>query len=144
MSLYVVDASVVVKWFVPEVHTDAALRLRHTSRALHAPDFLTIAFGNVLCKKVRQDEITRDEADAAMDTFRALPVQLHPWQSHFDRAYALAQETRRSLYDCLYLALAVLMEGEMVTADRKFLGALHEGPYAKHLRWVEDLPPSSG
>ena len=27
MSVFVVDASVVVKWFVPEIHSDAARRL---------------------------------------------------------------------------------------------------------------------
>lgn len=67
-------------------------------------------------------------------------MPLHPWRSHIDCAYRLAQETRRSLYDCLCLALAVLMEGEMVTADRKFYDALQNGPYAAHLLWVEDLP----
>ena len=35
MSLFVVDASVGVKWLVPEIHTDAALRLQDPAHDLH-------------------------------------------------------------------------------------------------------------
>ena len=35
MSLFVVDASVGVKWFVPEVHSDAAQRLQDPAHELH-------------------------------------------------------------------------------------------------------------
>lgn len=38
MSRYVVDASVAVKWFVPEIHTDASLRLLDGNHELLAPD----------------------------------------------------------------------------------------------------------
>lgn len=38
--------------------------------------------------------------------------------------YALALVTHRSLYDCLYLALAETIDGAVITADRKFFLAL--------------------
>ena len=140
MALYVVDASVVVKWFLPEVHHAEARTVLRGGHALHAPDFLTVEVGNVLCKKVRRGEFDRAQADAILEVVYAVPVQLHPWRGYFDRAYQLAHRTGRSLYDCLYLALAVLLDGEMVTADRKFYDALQSSSLADHVCWVQDVP----
>jgi predicted nucleic acid-binding protein len=38
VSAFVVDASVVVKWFVPEIHSDAARRLLVLPHEYVAPD----------------------------------------------------------------------------------------------------------
>ena len=48
MTACVIDASVIVKWFVPEDHSELALRLKHTGTRLPAPAFLTLEVGNVL------------------------------------------------------------------------------------------------
>ena len=50
MSLYVVDASVAAKWFIEEVHAEAALALLRESNRLHAPDFLLVEMDGLLCK----------------------------------------------------------------------------------------------
>ncbi len=50
MSHYVVDASVAVKWFVPEAHSDSALRLRDQAHTLHVPAFFTLEFANACAK----------------------------------------------------------------------------------------------
>jgi predicted nucleic acid-binding protein len=52
MTCYVVDASVAVKWFVPEPHTQAALRFLNGDHQLMAPDLLVPEIGNTLWKKV--------------------------------------------------------------------------------------------
>jgi predicted nucleic acid-binding protein len=57
----------------------------------------------------------------------------------FRPAYALALQTQRSLYDCLYLALAEAIDGRVVTADRKFYTALAGGEQGRRVLWVEDL-----
>lgn len=66
--------------------------------------------------------------------------QQHPDRRLFRPAYALAHQTKRSLYDCLYLALAEVIDGQMVTADRKFYTAINKGGYKERVLWVEDLP----
>ncbi|MCX6677457.1 MAG: type II toxin-antitoxin system VapC family toxin [Methanothrix sp.] len=48
-------------------------------------------------------------------------------------------ETKRSVYDCLYLALAEALDGRMVTADGKFFQALGSSPLGDRMLWVEDL-----
>ena len=62
----VVDASVVIKWHVAEVHTESALRLlRDDAPPLHVLDLVFPEVGNVLWKKVRRRHLT--EAEAAPD-----------------------------------------------------------------------------
>ena len=62
--------------------------------------------------------------------------------SHKRNFLHLALETRCSLYDCLYLALAETIDGKMVTADGKFHKALANSRHSKQMLWVEDLPLS--
>ena len=38
MSVFVLDASVVIKWFVPEIHSEAEARLLETNNQYLAPD----------------------------------------------------------------------------------------------------------
>jgi predicted nucleic acid-binding protein len=59
---YVIDASVAIKWFVPEILEAAAKRWLDPSHILYAPDLLASEFGNILWKKTRQKEITEVEA----------------------------------------------------------------------------------
>ena len=53
MSVFVVDASVVVKWFVPEIHSDAARRLLVLPHEYVAPDLLFAETANTIWKKIR-------------------------------------------------------------------------------------------
>ena len=57
MSVFVVDASFAIKWVVDEAHTTQALLLRR--HRLIAPDLLIAECANVLWKKVRRGELTR-------------------------------------------------------------------------------------
>lgn len=143
MIRYIVDASVAIKWFLPEIHSGSALHLRQDSYQLHIPAFLFLEFGNVLTKKIRRQELSPTEGDAILNELRHLPLQRHANDQLFPAAYQLALDTHRSLYDCLYLALAEAVDGIMVTADRRFYTALANGPYARRMLWVEDLPQST-
>jgi predicted nucleic acid-binding protein len=39
----------------------------------------------------------------------------------------------------MYLALAETIDGQVVTADRKFYTAIANGQHARRVLWVEDL-----
>ncbi|TAJ27209.1 MAG: PIN domain-containing protein [Nitrospirae bacterium] len=140
MTRYVVDASIAIKWFIPEQLSDAAGRLRQPGLRLSAPAFFWLEIGNVLVKKIRRGELTREEGDYVLKELRRLPLQQHADERLFRPAYTLALQTHRSLYDCLYLALAEVIDGRMVTADRKFYAALMAGEQGRRVLWVEDLP----
>ena len=140
MRRYVIDASVAIKWFVPEIHSDAALRTQQGGSPLHIPAFMTLELGNILAKKIRRNELTPKEGETILKELNHLPLQRHADARLFPAAYRLALDTRRSLYDCLYLALAEVVDGMMVTADHKFFAGLTNGPYGRRVLWVEDLP----
>jgi predicted nucleic acid-binding protein len=140
VTRYVVDASVAIKWFVPERLSESAGRLHQAAHSLSVPAFFWLEIGNVLAKKIRRRELTGEEGDFILKEFRQLPLQRHADERLFRPAYALALQTQRSLYDCLYLALAEAIDGHMVTADRKFYAALTAGEQGRRVLWVEDLP----
>jgi predicted nucleic acid-binding protein len=138
MSRYVVDASVAVKWFVPEIHTQAALRLLHETHELVAPDLLFPEIGNTLWKKIRLEEIDRDEARQVLRALRALPLTIQPSAPLLEPALEIAIGLNRTVYDSLYVALALQHHCRMVTADRRLHQHLRGGPFAFHVQWVED------
>ncbi|HXF91831.1 MAG TPA: type II toxin-antitoxin system VapC family toxin [Nitrospiraceae bacterium] len=140
MTAYVIDASVILKWFVPEEHSEPALRLQHTDARLHVPAFLTLEIGNVLAKKRRRGELTAPDAEDIWRAFRRAPVRRHADEPLVFAAFDLAHLTKQSVYDSLYLALAMKLDLPFLTADRKFYQALQHGEYRSRLRWIEDLP----
>jgi predicted nucleic acid-binding protein len=140
VSGYVVDASVAIKWFIPEMHSEAAVQAKRLRRQLHVPAFLALELGNVIAKKIRKEELTRTDGKTILKELQHLPLQRHADDRLFPAAYELALDTRQSPYDCLYLALAEAVDGGLITADRKFYNALAGGSYGRRLVWVEDLP----
>ena len=139
MSGYVVDASVAIKWFIPEIQSEIALQARQSRDRLHVPAFMTLELGNVIAKKIRRGELTKMDGKTILKELRHLPFQRHADERLFPAAYELALDTQQSVYDCLYLALAEAVDGRMITADRKLYKALTGGPYDQRLVWVEDL-----
>jgi predicted nucleic acid-binding protein len=135
----VVDASVVVKWLLPEIHSEAARRLLAEEQELWAPDLVWAEVGNVVWKKWRRGEIPADTAAALLGDFRKLPLRTLPSDLLFDAAWEVASNLSRSFYDSLYLALARSQGCPLVTADRKLWRALQDGAARDSVLWVDDV-----
>jgi predicted nucleic acid-binding protein len=141
VSISVVDASIGIKWFVPEVHSAEARQWRNGPDELHAPAFFfDLEIANILWKKVQRAEITRTDADLILGQLPALPLTRHPEAPLLASAFDLADCTHRTVYDSLYLALAVQLGGRMVTADQRLYNSLAGTPWAGYIGWVGDLP----
>ncbi len=140
MSRLVVDSSVVIKWFVPEVHSDDALRYLDPDLERHAPELLFAEVSNILWKKVGRGDLTVHEANKIAQDVEQADLNIHPMRPLFGPALRLALATSRSAYDCTYLALAEMLSTRFVTADRRLFNALQGGPYAGLVLWVEDGP----
>ena len=139
MISYVLDASVVVKWFIPEEHSESALKLREMDGRFYAPSFLTLEIGNVLAKKRRRNELAPAEVEGIWQAFRQAPIRRHADETLVLAAFDLAQQTHTTLYDNLYLALGIELDIPFVTADRKFYQAIRTTPYRRRVSWIEDL-----
>jgi predicted nucleic acid-binding protein len=143
LSPWVIDASVAVKWYVPEVHWQGAWRLLERQRAgqvhFHVPGLFLAETGNILWKKRRTGELDRPEIRRIAGALAAVPKTVHPTGVLLPAALELADDLDRSVYDCLYLALAGALGCPLATADQKLYRALHATSWRSILTWVEDL-----
>ena len=140
MSVFVVDASLVVKWFVPEVHSEAARRWLDASHDYIAPDLVVPEAGNAIWKKLRRGELSQDEGQRLVADISAIGVEAVSMRALLPDAHALAVATGIPVYDAMYLTLAVRLETQVVTGDDRFARKLAEHPLlAPHIRSLEDF-----
>jgi predicted nucleic acid-binding protein len=138
VSALVVDASVVVKWFVPEIHSDKARRLLELSHQYFAPDLLFAEAANTIWKKVRRRELKPADGQRLVVDIDRIAVNAIPCRLLADDAYALAITTARTVYDCLYMALAVRLNTRMLTADDRLVAGLAQLPLlAQHVQLIQ-------
>lgn len=119
--MIVVDASIIVKWFVEEEGHSLAFKLLDAELRIAAPDLIFSEVANVLWKKVRRGEVTSEQA---MQACNALPDFLEvviPTVSLIEESLALASRLDHPVYDCCYLVCAQSEGTKLVTADEKFI-----------------------
>lgn len=131
MRQFVLDPSVAIKWAMPlakEPLTDESLRLFRRYRDgevdFLVPDVFWAEIGNVLWKGVRQRRWTRREAASVAQDMQARDFVTFSSLTLLPEALKIAFTYDRSVYDCLYAALAVQAKTEMVTADERLANAL--------------------
>jgi predicted nucleic acid-binding protein len=138
VSVFVVDASVVVKWFVPEIHSEAARRLLAAAHQYLSPDLLFPEVGNAIWKKVRRGELTAEEGQRLAADISTIAVETVSTLGLMIDAHALAITTGLTVYDAMYLALAVRLKTELITADDKLGRIVAAHPMtAAHVRLVQ-------
>lgn len=136
---YVVDASVAVKWYVPEVFEAEAMTVLESGAELHAPELIVPEFGSIIWKKVRSGELPEKTGQKIIDAFRECSTMLHPHRKLSRSAFTGACLSGQTVYDWTYLSLAIALDCGFVTADRKFYNAIGSTPLNKNLVWIGDL-----
>lgn len=131
MSLLVLDVSVAVKWALPssgERLTDEALMLlnRFGKGAIDflVPDFFWVELGNVLWKAARTGRCEPKDAEEALRSMRSRNFATVSSDGLLESALSIAITFDRTMYDSVYVALAVQANCELVTADEKLANAL--------------------
>lgn len=135
MRRFVVDASVVVKWFVEEEGSSAAAALLRAAK-LMAPDLLAAESANILWKKVARGELSRAEAVTAARLIERSDIEFICSRGLIAAATALAINLGHPAYDCLYLALAAERDCPFVTADERLARKLGTQPSSHSARLV--------
>jgi predicted nucleic acid-binding protein len=140
LSTLVLDASVAVKWAIPSAReplTDESLRLlkRYVDSEVEfiVPDVFWAEVGNVLWKGTRQRRWRQDAAEAVAADMKARDFSTVSSVLLLPEALRIAFAHDRSVYDCLYVALAVQAKTDLITADERLANAL-----AAHLpvKWL--------
>ena len=131
MKSVVVDASIAVKWCLPSVREELvaeAEELLESSRRdrvrFLVPDLFWVEVANALWKAVRRNEISANNAAAAMSFLRDLAIATLPSIDIVPQALDLAITHGRTAYDSLYVALAMQSKSSLITADERLANAL--------------------
>jgi predicted nucleic acid-binding protein len=131
LNKLVLDASVAIKWAMPsarEPFTDQSLRLlkRYVDGdvAFLVPDVFWAEVGNVLWKGTRQRRWSQDEAESIAEDMQARDFTTVPSLILLSEALRIAFAHDLSVYDCLYVALAVQSKSDLITADARLADAL--------------------
>mgnify|MGYP006427702653 CR=1 FL=1 len=121
---WVLDSSVVIKWYVRERDRDAAVRLIDGDRALVAPQLLIYEIANIVWKKHRRGDVDTENGTRILQSLKNAPLELMDGVRFAERAWDLARRLGHPVYDCFYLACAETLDATLVTADERFLDAL--------------------
>lgn len=132
------DASVLVKWFVPERNHEPARDLRDDYLEGHhdlvAPALLPFEVVNALRYSRFPDE---ERLTVAAEALVEYDIELRP----FGRSGAVAEiavELDITIYDASYLALAAAMDSPAYTADERLLEAVSDTTYAGRVSHIAD------
>jgi predicted nucleic acid-binding protein len=136
MAELVVDTSVVLKWYIPEQHHEAARTLRddylEESFDLIAPAHMPFEAINALKYSGHYDG--ERLADAAQ-SLAEYGIELVPFEKTGAVA-AVATDLDITVYDAAYIALAKRFGTTAYTADQALLDALSDeySEFAEHIR----------
>ncbi len=136
----VIDASVLIKWYVPEVHSTEAELLVNSRFDIHAPELIIPEFGNILWKKCKLGELSADETLNLADEVLKEEITFHAQPPLLRDSLREANANGQTIYDWTYLVLALSLEAKFVTADRRFFLAVRKTRHKSSVVWVENTP----
>jgi predicted nucleic acid-binding protein len=141
----VIDASVVAKLLFEEPYSNESEALVSSTAGnlgLIASHLLPYEIANTILKRIRRGIDSQSMITALMDEFDALPITLHAPYDLSRIALEVALTFRlRAVYDAHYVALAVIMERDLWTADERLVRAVA----ATHpcVKWIGSYPDGS-
>jgi predicted nucleic acid-binding protein len=136
----VIDASVLIKFYVPEILSDNAEqlfnRVEQGDVTLLAPDLIYSESGNILWKKRRMKELTRSEVEEITDAIISLPLKIEASKPLLPLAIDISIAYGITVYDAMYVSLARVYETTMMTADRKLVDSLAKTDLKGGIVWL--------
>lgn len=131
----VLDASVVLKWFLPEEESPQAQKLRQAhlkgETFIYAPSLLIFEVANAL---VTKKKLTESEVEKALSIFFFTDLNFIEFsQILTNRTARTARKYELSIYDASYITLAQVLSSKFITADRKLFEKV------KSLEFIEPL-----
>ena len=121
--MIVVDASVAVKWFIPEAGEEAAAKLLGGKKRLVAPALIRMEVTGAIIRRFREGHLSEKKAREGTQAWEAMlqyrVVRLVPDAELFEDAVQMAFLAKHTLADCLYLAAAKRLAGRSLPPMRR-------------------------
>ena len=142
MKKFVVDTSVVLKWYLSDEHgVRQALSLLEEffegKIALHAPDLIDYEFVNAMWVAGKIGRISVEDRDTAVKNFLDIEIIKTDIENLFETILTFSTEHNRSCYDASYLALSAIIGAPFVTSDKKLYNAVKSK--ISSIVWIEDV-----
>ncbi len=138
----VIDASVLIKFYLPEILADRAERLLagvgQGEVTLNAPDLIYPEIGNILWKKLRLKELNRSEIEEIIETMCLLSIRVEPSKPLLPLAVEMSMDYGITVYDAMYLSVAKVYEAALITADRRLVDRMGKTDFKKYVVWLGD------
>lgn len=129
MVAWVLDTSVVVKWFLQEPGTEAAEwyleRILSEEAKAIVPSSLFYELANVLWVR-RRDGLTEEAGRKVWNELERVPLDIANWRELFPDAITVAFRHEISVYDAVFVSLAEHRSCDLVTADEKLIEKLRQ------------------
>jgi predicted nucleic acid-binding protein len=129
--IYVLDASVAAKWFLSpkdeELTAEALGLLRKYSQrevSFMIPDLFWVEIASVFRKAIRLARFDEGSARNAFTYLENCDLPAYSSTVLFHRAFEIAMRHNQSIYDSMYVALAVQTESQLITADERLANSL--------------------
>jgi len=139
----VVDVSVAAKWFLPgdrETLTDQAFALLNQydkgEVRFIVPDLFWAEFANVIWKAIRLGRLSKAAGEDAPTSLMERNFPSVPSLKLLGNAFQIATAYERTVYDSLYVALAVQTKSQLITADERLANSLAAHFPVKWLRVI--------
>lgn len=141
MKRIVIDASVVLKWYLSdEEHGERALDIlgAHVSNRLFllAPALLEFEVANGIAIAKKRGRVGDGDALKAMDGFTNLGIGLYPLSPHMPKVLVYCDRYNISAYDAAYAALADDLKTHVVTADKRLFNATRK---LRVVKWIGEF-----
>jgi predicted nucleic acid-binding protein len=137
----IIDASVGVKWLVPETHSSEAASLMSSGFRRHVPALFLTEVCQTIWKKVNiRHEISPDDGREIVRSLLLLPLEVHRIEPLIEVSFEIAIQTGRTVSDSVSLALARMKGWTLVTADERLYHSMRGHPLGGLILWVADIP----
>ncbi|QIW24621.1 PIN domain-containing protein [Sulfolobus sp. S-194] len=134
-ELAVVDASVVIKWFVNENYSKEALILKEAYvkglEDLLAPCILPFEVLNGLKYTYSLGEKELEEVGKILSDFQ---ITLYGFENILDEMVSLSLRYGITIYDAAYIALGKVLNEKVYTADERLIRKVKELPFVIHIK----------
>ncbi|MDI9619990.1 MAG: type II toxin-antitoxin system VapC family toxin [Candidatus Nezhaarchaeota archaeon] len=122
----VADASVIIKWVIPEDYAEYALKLRDDfldgNVDVQAPSIILLEAASALRKYCLRGFIGRDVAEKALELIANSEIRLHEIDLNIAlKSLKTSLDSNVTVYDAAYITLASSLGAIMYTADDRLL-----------------------